>query len=173
MCSSENELIHDVRQVHLEELIMKNEEQFVMVRFPMTDRQKDDLLLHDIAPDDVLEAVTNIGTPILPCEDVEPFYALIGGGSTAYVRRTDMEAQVAKVAAEKDVEIARLSDALKGMIEIATSRASVQTVETAVSERTSVLRDAIVNAACDLADGVDASTVCRNLRAALHKGSAA
>lgn len=39
MCSSENELIPDARQVDLEEMIMKNEEQFVMVRLPLSGEQ--------------------------------------------------------------------------------------------------------------------------------------
>ncbi|GAN86392.1 hypothetical protein [Komagataeibacter intermedius] len=196
MCSSENELIHDVRQVHLEELIMKNEEQFVMVPVRLSAEQSS--LVGPMVAHDWGIIIQHAGTPIPPCADVEtvgyvhgdypkqghravmcppsmrdPISGRIEHFDTALVRRTDMEAQVAKVAAEKDAEIARLSDALNRMIGIAISRATVQTVEAVVSERTSMLRDAIVHAACDLADGVDVSTVCRNLRAALNKGSGA
>lgn len=160
MCSSENELIHDVRQVHLEELIMNNEEQFVMVRFPLTDEQVDafcdsaetEMEVSDDNRKAVDAAIRTISTPIPPCEDVETVdlseympeyhdqgmgcgledrgitdrYEAMGYGwdqalervcseLPEMVRRTDMEAQVARVAAEKDAEIVRLRDALFGI----------------------------------------------------------
>ncbi|GCE85120.1 hypothetical protein [Komagataeibacter diospyri] len=131
MCSSENELIHDARQVHLEELIMKNEEQFVMVRLPLSDEQHD--TFYRLTRRDSAEAaLIAISAPIPPCADVETvgwgretsFVDIKAPGCHAVsihkewdggiplVRRTDMEAQVAKVAAEKDAEIARLSAVL-------------------------------------------------------------
>ncbi|WP_182356524.1 hypothetical protein [Komagataeibacter europaeus] len=134
MCSSEG-LIHDARQITLEEMIMTNETPMYLVKLPITEKQEADLLLHDIAPDDVLEAITNIGTPIQPCADVETvgwvnptlLIEILGGvlsemalsgcetpiRTIPLVRRTDMEAQVARVAAEKDAEIARLRKELQ------------------------------------------------------------
>ena len=77
--------------------------------------------------------MTAIATPIQPCADVETV-AILKGSTAGYssvtgplghmpipeyqlVRRTDMEAQVARVAAEKDAEIARLKDMLSLFVE--------------------------------------------------------
>ncbi|WEQ51172.1 hypothetical protein LV478_11590 [Komagataeibacter oboediens] len=171
MCSSE-ELIHDARQITLEEMIMTNETPMYLVPGRLTNEQ------HDIFHDAIREAghdaaIATIGTPIQPCADVETVgYEDESDDTGPLVRRTDMEAQVARVAAEKDAEIARVSDALKKMTAIATSRASEETVETMVRERTENLRGAIANAAVDLVEGVDSTSVCRNLRAALNEGAA-
>lgn len=132
MCSSENELIHDVRQVHLEELIMKNEEQFVMVRLPLSDRQVSEFNKAENGEHTRTSFIRSVGTPIPPCADVETvgwgretsFVDIKAPGCHAVsihkeweggiplVRRTDMEAQAAKVAAEKDAEIGRLKEIL-------------------------------------------------------------
>ena len=147
MCSSENELIHDVRQVHLEELIMKNEEQFVMIRLPLTDEHVTAIRREHIGgpildPADMFERQAKIvGTPIPPCADVETVVFRITPHSMpedpsylrappspsdcsehelyvdALIRRTDMEAQVAKVVAEKDAEIGRLRGILTEIAE--------------------------------------------------------
>ncbi|MEZ7136869.1 hypothetical protein [Komagataeibacter sp. SM21] len=147
MCSSEHELIHDVRQVHLEELIMKNEEQFVMVPVRLSEEELS--LVGAIVAHDWGIIIQHVGTPIPPCADVETVdlseympeyhdqgmgcgledrgitdrYEAMGYGwdqalervcseLPEMVRYTDMEAQVAKVAAEKDAEIARLKEIL-------------------------------------------------------------
>ncbi|QHC34125.1 hypothetical protein [Komagataeibacter xylinus] len=149
MCSSENELIPDVRQVDLEDMIMKNEEQFVMVRLPLTDEQRMVAYGAPYKPGrkgSAMEAsILAIGTPIPPCADVETVdlseympeyhdqgmgcgledrgitdrYEAMGYGwdqalervcseLPEMVHRTDMEAQVARVAAEKDAVIKEL-----------------------------------------------------------------
>lgn len=135
MCSSENELIHDVRQVHLEELIMKNEEQFVMVPVRLSAEQSS--LVGPMVAHDWGIIIQHAGTPIPPCADVEtvgyvhgdypkqghravmcppsmrdPISGRIEHFDTALVRRTDMEAQVARVAAEKDAVTGRLKEVL-------------------------------------------------------------
>ncbi|MFW6681706.1 hypothetical protein [Komagataeibacter intermedius] len=130
MCSSENELIHDVRQVHLEEMIMKNEEQFVMVPVRLSSEQAS--LVGPIVAHDWGIIIQHASAPIPPCADVESIAWMAKAsketptslrevvGNIPYNRgnyddlvfRTDMEAQVARVAAEKDAEIARLSAVL-------------------------------------------------------------
>ncbi|KAB8122428.1 hypothetical protein D3W54_14650 [Komagataeibacter medellinensis] len=139
MCSSENELISDARQVDLEEMIMQNEEQLVIVRLPLSDIQARVIrmaLSSSMKSDQAfIRMVREVGTPIPPCADVETVgyvnpddiqksalslgFAIIEIQempnhvySEVLIRRTDMEAQVAKVAAEKDAEIARLRGAL-------------------------------------------------------------
>lgn len=137
MCGSE-ELIHDARQVDLEEMIMTNETPMYLVPGRLTDKQKLALQKH-VDAYDFDKALEAIGTPIQPCADVETVgWQVIRTGdgfplevfrssemaewvgkaikkpvdAVPLVRRTDMEAQVARVAAEKDAEIARLREAL-------------------------------------------------------------
>jgi len=134
--SSSDELIHDARQVDLDEVIMKNEEQFVMVRLPLSDIQTRVIrmaLSSSMKSDQAfIRMVREVGTPIPPCADVETFLRAIMSGKgivtvlepgikheppavfedVPLVRRTDMEAQVARVVAEKDAEIVRLRGAL-------------------------------------------------------------
>ncbi|WP_281650202.1 hypothetical protein [Novacetimonas hansenii] len=114
MSSSENELIHDARQVDLDEVIMKNEEQFVMVRLPLSAAQK--AAVYDLTnKGGAADAILAIGTPIPPCADVEtvgwmrkvpketPTHLRQMVGNIPYnhgnwddlMFRTDMEAQVA------------------------------------------------------------------------------
>ncbi|GBQ44992.1 hypothetical protein [Komagataeibacter europaeus] len=135
MCSSE-ELIHDARQVDLEEMIMTNETPMYLVPGRLTDEQRQSFVEAMDCGETAEDAIAAIGTPIQPCADVETVGyangALLGAGhayrmispvacsterttrhfDTPLVRRTDMEAQIARVAAEKDVEIARLRAAL-------------------------------------------------------------
>ncbi|BCZ76014.1 hypothetical protein [Komagataeibacter phage phiKX1] len=116
-------------------------EQYYLVRLPLTDEQ---CMLANEAPHKPgfqgtrLEAsICAVATPIQPCADVETvgygretsFAELKERGCHAVsihkawdggiplVRRTDMEAQVARVAAEKDAEIARLKDMLSLFVE--------------------------------------------------------
>ncbi|AQU86185.1 hypothetical protein B0W47_00515 [Komagataeibacter nataicola] len=106
MCSSENELIPDARQVDLEEMIMKNEEQFVMVRLPLSGEQISaaDVIAKEIAEnnaenewrfarhhyaacDDLVRA---IGTPVTggnldsSRESFEKFYAQMCSKATGH-----------------------------------------------------------------------------------------
>ena len=138
MCGSE-ELIHDARQVDLEEMIMTNETPLYLVPGRLTDEQ-DTVIRRNMIGGPILDPadmfaflVRTIGTPIQPCADVETV-AILKGSTAGYssvtgplghmpipeyqlVRRTDMEAQVARVAAEKDAEIARLKDMLSLFVE--------------------------------------------------------
>ncbi|QOF94264.1 hypothetical protein IFJ82_09900 [Novacetimonas hansenii] len=120
MSSSENELIHDARQVDLDEVIMQNEEQFVMVRLPLSAAQRETVVAEMMfagtpVADAFEKAILAIGTPIPPREDVKTvgwgretsFVDIKAPGCHAVsihkeweggiplVRRTDMEAQVA------------------------------------------------------------------------------
>ncbi|WP_010508365.1 hypothetical protein [Komagataeibacter europaeus] len=160
---------------------------------PETDLSGSELQAFRDMTDRVVAAVLSGYGPIQPCADVETvgyvpdkanlFADKRLGITNIYrsagepwliplVRRTDMAAQVARVAAEKDAEIARISDALKKMTAIAVGRASEQTVEAMILEHTERLRSVIANAAVDLVEGVDTTSVCRNLRAALNEGAA-
>ncbi|MCE2563344.1 hypothetical protein [Komagataeibacter sp. FNDCF1] len=131
-----NNLIHDARQIDLEEAIKMNETPMHLVPGRLTDEQRMVAYGAPYQPDrngSAIEAtIAAIGTPIQPCADVET----VGYGREAsfsdlknpachgvsihkewdggipLVRRTDMEAQVARVKAEKDAEIARLKGAL-------------------------------------------------------------
>ncbi|WP_019092186.1 hypothetical protein [Komagataeibacter europaeus] len=131
MCGSD-ELIHDTRQITLEEMIMTNETPMYLVPGRLTDDQAKRategatralaLGREACIADYIIHA---IGTPIQPCADVDTvgygreasFSDLKGDGchgvsihkewdgGIPLVRRTDMDAQVARVAAEKDAEI--------------------------------------------------------------------
>ncbi|GBR28831.1 hypothetical protein AA11826_0360 [Komagataeibacter oboediens DSM 11826] len=144
MCGSD-ELIHDARQITLEEMIMTNETPMYLVPGRLTDEQRDKIVsiivdcsdpktdligselqaFRDMA-DRVVAAILSGYGPIQPCADVEtvgfvpdksnlfvdkrlPMTNIYRSAGDPWpvplVRRTDMEAQVARVAAEKDAEI--------------------------------------------------------------------
>lgn len=116
-------------------MIMNNEEQFVMVPVRLSSEQAS--LVGPIVAHDWGIIIQHAGTPIQPCADVETvgwgretsFVDLkVPGchavsihkeweGGVPLVRRADMEAQVAKVVAEKDAEIARLRGILTEIAE--------------------------------------------------------
>lgn len=138
-----NDLIHDARQVDLEEMIMTNETPMYLVPGKVTpemERRAADVVFdkygREILWTDFHAYMMAIVTPIQPCADVETVgwvdpdilaivrkdkglrgMTLANKKATSrtipLVRRTDMEAQVARVAAEKDAEIARLRKALR------------------------------------------------------------
>lgn len=129
-----NDLIHDARQVDLEEMIMTNETPMYLVPGRLTDEQ-DTVIRRNMIGGPILDPadmfallVRTIGTPIQPCADVETvgygretsFTDLKKdgchgvsihkewNGGVPLVRRTDMDTQVAV----RDAEIARLREAL-------------------------------------------------------------
>nr|WP_217421131.1 hypothetical protein [Novacetimonas pomaceti]MBV1833045.1 hypothetical protein [Novacetimonas pomaceti] len=117
--SDETEHIPDERQVDLEEAIkMTNETTFYLVPDRLTDEQCDAVGL--VSPSGWDTLISEHGTPIPPCADVETVQNTFEQGWAPHsavraiplVRRTDMEAQVARVAAEKNAVIARLRAAL-------------------------------------------------------------
>ncbi|WP_395370726.1 hypothetical protein [Komagataeibacter diospyri] len=134
MCSSE-ELIHDARQVDLEEAIKMTNEQYYLIRLPLTDGQETNIR-REFLEGPILDPAHMfahlmgiVGTPIQPCADVETvgfvpdksnlfvdkrlpmtnIYRSAGDPWPApLVRRTDMEAQVARVKASSHLNAEKI-----------------------------------------------------------------
>lgn len=125
--SDETDHIPDERQVDLEEAIkMTNEPKFYLVPGRLTTEQREMFYRAEGNPAALANCIASVATPIPPCADVKDAaiveneddcdffphmfdtHLLPIGQRFHLVRRTDMEAQVARVVAEKDAEIARL-----------------------------------------------------------------
>lgn len=117
MCSSE-ELIHDARQVDLEDVIMTNETPMYLVPGKLTDAQAR-AFAHahacHMGEAAALRAIAAIGTPIQQCADVETVASAYEKGWAAGKR--DACNQQSRVVAEKDAEIAQLNAEAQSEIE--------------------------------------------------------